>query len=97
MPACGVMLALVKRIPSPANRHPVAIGIRGPHAATQRPASSEDATMPTARGMKFKARPNGDLDPTTWRYRATMKKMAKVPKYTVKAMMLDEAKAARLK
>ena len=36
--------------------------------------------MPTARGTKFKARPNGDVEPTTWRYRATMKKMAKVPK-----------------
>ena len=36
--------------------------------------------MPTARGTKSSARPRGDTDTTTWRYSATMKKMANVPK-----------------
>jgi hypothetical protein len=54
-------------MPSPASRHPAAMGMRGPHAATQRPVNNEAVTMPTARGMKFRARFNGELDPTTWR------------------------------
>ena len=45
----------------------MAIGIRGPHAATQRPVNSDAATMPTARGTKFNARPSGEFDPTTCR------------------------------
>ena len=36
--------------------------------------------MPTAKGTKLRARPNGDTDTTTCRYSATMKKMANVPK-----------------
>ncbi len=64
----------------PASRHPVAIGMRGPHAATQRPVSTRRATMPTASGTKSSARANGETPDHTWRYSATMKKMAKVPK-----------------
>ena len=80
MPTCGEMLALVRRIPTPASRQPVAIGMRGPQS--RHPATGEQRRRHHAHGQgtKFEARPNGDFDPTTWRYSATMKKMAKVPK-----------------
>jgi hypothetical protein len=76
----GETLALVRRIPTPASTQPVARGTLGPHAATQRPVRSEATTTPTARGTKLRASSNGELAPTVWRYNATMKKIAKVPR-----------------
>ncbi len=79
-PAWGEMSASVNKMPPPARTHPVIMGTRGPRADTQRPVNTEARTIPAVMGMKSRAREKGDTAPTSSRYRATKKKMEKMPK-----------------